>query len=164
MLTLTSQIFAQSSVVLPSQCRHGGEFWIYIYIWCTNSWLQHDRTDESWDTKDNIYYHNVDAPCLALADVEVIGWCRTQCKQFVICLRLARCCLSCSKFDDIAIQVDEMWLASAFSLLGIRRNAEDHALLSILKSSNSFGQIEMQDLINLIDRHVSFISFGWSCK
>ena len=75
------------------------------------------------------------------AAVEFNGWCRTQCKQFAICLRLARCCFNCSKFDDIAIQVDEMLtmfyerLASAFSLFGIRRKAEDHALLSILNSN-----------------------------
>ena len=95
--------------------------------------------------------------------IEFLVWCRTQCKQLVTCLRLARSFLNSSTFDDIASQVDDMLtmcyerLASAFSLLGIRRKAEDHALLSMLKqqlvSSNSFGQIELQDLFDLIDCH-----------
>ena len=95
--------------------------------------------------------------------IEFLVWCRAQCKQLVTCLRLARSFLNSSTFDDIASQVDDMLtmcyerLASAFSLLGIRRKAEDHALLSMLKqqlvSSNSFGQIELQDLFDLIDCH-----------
>jgi hypothetical protein len=97
------------------------------------------------------------------AAIEFLDWCRAQCKQLVACLRLARSCLSSSAFDDIASQVDDMLtmcyerLASAFSLLGLRRKAEDHALLSFLKqqlvSSNSFGQIELQEMIDLIDHH-----------
>lgn len=95
--------------------------------------------------------------------VEYLGWCRVQCREFVKCLRLSRCCFNGMTLDDTAIQIDDMLtmcyerLASAFCLLGIRRKAEDHALLPVLKqqilSSNSFRQVEMQDLIELIDRH-----------
>ncbi|KAL3766413.1 hypothetical protein ACHAW5_008650 [Stephanodiscus triporus] len=95
--------------------------------------------------------------------VEYLGLCRAQCREFVRCLRLSRCCLNSMTFDDTAIQIDDMLtmcyerFASAFCLLGIRRKAEDHALLPVLKqqilSSSSFRQVEMQDLIELIDRY-----------
>ena len=95
--------------------------------------------------------------------VEYLGWCRVQCREFARCLRFARCCLNSLTLDDIAIQVDDMLtmcyerLASAYCLLGIRSKAEDHALLPLLKQqilfSTSFRQVEMQELIDLIDRH-----------
>ncbi|KAL3816332.1 hypothetical protein ACHAXA_011432, partial [Cyclostephanos tholiformis] len=92
-----------------------------------------------------------------------LGWCRVQCRECVRCLRFARSCSNNLTLDDIAVQVDDILtmcyeqLASAFCLLGIRRKAEDHALLSVLKqrilSSESFRQVEMQDLVDLIDLH-----------
>lgn len=96
--------------------------------------------------------------------VEYLGWCRVQCREFASCLRFARCCLNSLTLDDIVIQVDDMLtmcyerLASAYCILGIRRKAEDHALLPLLKqqilsSPTSFRQVEMQELIDLIDRH-----------
>ena len=95
--------------------------------------------------------------------VVYLGWCRIQCREFVRWLRFARRCLKSLILDDMAVQVDDMLtmcyerLARAFCLLGIRRKAEDHALLSVLKqqilSSKSFHQVEIQDLIYLIDRH-----------
>lgn len=95
--------------------------------------------------------------------VVYLGWCRVQCREFVRWLRFARRFSNSLILDDIAVQVDDMLtmcyerLARAFCLLGIRRKAEDHVMLSVLKqqilSSRSFRQVEIQDLIDLIDRH-----------
>ena len=93
-----------------------------------------------------------------------LGWCPVQCREFVNCLRFALYCLNSLTLDDIVIQVDDMLtmcyerLASAYCILGIRRKAEDHALLppASLKAANlssptSFRQVEIQELIVLID-------------
>jgi len=97
--------------------------------------------------------------------VKYLGWCRIQCRKILRNLRSASCRSNSVSLDDIAIQVDNMLtmcyerLAVAFSLLGIRRKAEDHALMAVLKQKilntdcQRLAQINIQDLIDLIERH-----------
>jgi len=99
----------------------------------------------------------------AASAVKYLSWCRTQCREFARYLRSASCHPDSLSLDDIAIQVDGMLtmcyeqLATAFYLLGIRRKAEDHALLAVLKQkvlyTENFNRIMMQELIDLIERH-----------
>ncbi len=95
--------------------------------------------------------------------VRYLEWCRAHCRDLSNCLRSARCRISNLILDDIAIQVDDLLtscyerLAIAFYLQGIRRKAEDFALLAVLRlkvlSIGQFGQVNMQDLIASFERH-----------
>ena len=99
----------------------------------------------------------------AASAVKYLSWCRTQCREFARYLRSASCHSDSLSLDDIAIQVDGVLtmcyeqLATAFYLLGIRRKAEDYALLAVLKQkilhTENFNRIIMQELIHLIQRH-----------
>jgi hypothetical protein len=95
--------------------------------------------------------------------IRYLEWCRAHCRELLNCLRLARCRINNLILDDIAIQVDDLLtscyerLAIAFYLQGIRRKAEDFALLAVLRhkvlSIGQFGQVNMQDLIDSFERH-----------
>ena len=100
-----------------------------------------------------------------MSAVQCLCSCRAQCKKFVTFLRFAsRHSGYPVGFDDIAIQVDDILtmclerLAIAFCRCGIRRKAEDFALMAVMKQQSltnyqSVSRIKMQDLIDLIERH-----------
>ena len=86
--------------------------------------------------------------------------CRSRC---IDCAKYLRSC-SVSSRSDIAIQLDDMQsssyerLAIAYSLLGIRRKAEDHSLMAVMKQKvlpaeqcQSVTRVGMQELIRCIE-------------
>ena len=102
--------------------------------------------------------------------VKYLEWCRMQCRQYARYLRSASCHFNSVPLDDISIQVDCLLtkcyeeMAHAFSRLGLRRKAEDHAMLAVIKSkvltASGFNQISMPDLIESVeiyDEQESFV-------
>ena len=95
--------------------------------------------------------------------IKYLDWCRNQCRELVRYMRSVKSYSNSLSMDDIAIQVDDMLTtcyeqsAVAFCLLGIRRKAEDCALLAVLKqkvvTTEKFALITLQDLINLISQY-----------
>lgn len=95
--------------------------------------------------------------------VNYLELCRANCRDMLNCLRSARCRVNNFILDDIAIQVEDILtscyerLAVAFYLQGIRRKAEDFALLSAMRikvlNIEKFGQVNMQDLMDSFERN-----------
>lgn len=97
--------------------------------------------------------------------IKFLHVCRIQCKVALKYVRFASKLLQRVDFDDVAIQVEAMLTmcfersALSFSFLGIRRKAEDNALLAGKKQKalnmecQSFIQLTMKDLITSIKRH-----------
>lgn len=95
--------------------------------------------------------------------IKYLDWCRNQCRELVRYMRSEKSYSNSLSMDDIAIQVDDMLTscyeqsAVAFCLLGIRRKAEDCALLAVLKqkvvTTEKFALINLQDLIKLISQY-----------
>ena len=111
----------------------------------------------------------LDAGYPAIA-VKYLEWCRIQCRQYARYLRSVSCHFNSVPLDDISIQVDCLLtkcyeeMAHAFSRLGLRRKAEDHAMLAVIKSkvltASGFNQISMPDLIESVeiyDEQESFV-------
>ncbi|KAL7551191.1 hypothetical protein ACHAWF_014394, partial [Thalassiosira exigua] len=93
-----------------------------------------------------------------------LGWCHNQLKKNLIFLRDADCQLSGASSDDILAKLDDLLttshecLATVFSQLGIRRKAEDHALMAVMRqkildSTCQATQLKMQDLIDSIGQY-----------
>ena len=112
-------------------------------------------------------YLNAGYPASA---VKYLEWCRIQCRQYARYLRSASCHFNSVPLDDISIQVDCLLtkcyeeMAHAFCQLGLRRKAEDHAMLAVIKSkvltASGFNQISMPDLIESVeiyDEQESFV-------
>lgn len=95
--------------------------------------------------------------------VNYLNLCRANCRDMLNCLRSARCRVNSLILDDIAIQVDDILTscyersAVAFYLQGIRRKAEDFALMSAMRikvlNIKKFGQVNMQDLMDSFERN-----------
>ena len=92
-----------------------------------------------------------------------LEWCRAHCRDLLNSLRSVRSRVNHLILDDIAIQVDDMLtlcyerLAVAHYLQGIRRKAEDFALLAVMKlrilNIDKFGQVNTNDLMDSFERH-----------
>jgi hypothetical protein len=103
---------------------------------------------------------NAGRPTIAAKYLE---WCRAHCRDLLNSLRSARSRVNHLILDDIAIQVDDMLtlcyerLAVANYLQGIRRKAEDFALLAVMKlrilNIDKFGQVNTNDLMDSFERH-----------
>ena len=97
--------------------------------------------------------------------VKFLNWCRTTCRELMRCLHSMRSHSSSDglTLDDIAVQIDDIItscyerLAVAFCLLGIRRKAEDNALLAALKQNvvliENFNRISIIELSDTIEQY-----------